>query len=93
MRNLFRRATPRYALIQGLYWAIYCLMVSFASAFLLDKGFTNGQIGLVLGLSYLFSSFLQPGIGSLFSRPGLRLIPGQAHGCSGPMYKFVRFSQ
>ena len=73
MRNLFRRATPRYALIQGLYWAIYCLMVSFASAFLLDKGFTNGQIGLVLGLSYLFSSFLQPVIGSLFSRPGLRL--------------------
>ena len=62
MRNLFRRATPRYALIQGLYWAIYCLMVSFASAFLLDKGFTNGQIGLVLGLSYLFSSFLPPAV-------------------------------
>ena len=47
MRNFFRRATPYYALIQGLYWAIYCLMVSFASVFLLDRGFTNGQIGFV----------------------------------------------
>lgn len=73
MRNPFRRATARYALIQGLYWAIYCLMVSFASAFLLDRGFTNAQIGLILGLSYLFSAILQPVVGSLFSRRGLKL--------------------
>ena len=73
MRNPFRRATARYALIQGLYWAIYCLMVGFASAFLLDKGFTNGQIGMILGASYLLSAILQPVVGSLFSRRGLRL--------------------
>lgn len=71
--NPLRRATPYYALIQGLYWAIYCLMVGFASAFLLDKGFTNGQIGLTLGLSYLLSAILQPVVGSLFSRKGLKL--------------------
>ena len=71
--NPFRRATVRYALIQGLYWAVYCLMVGFASAFLLDKGFSNGQIGLILGSSYLLSAIFQPIVGALFSRRGLRL--------------------
>ena len=76
--NILRRATPYYALIQGLYWAIYCLMAGFASVFLLDRGFTNGQIGLILGLSYLLSAFLQPVIGSFFSRTGVRLNLGIA---------------
>lgn len=67
------RATAYYALIQGLYWAIYCLMVGFASAFMLDRGFTNAQIGLVLGSSYLLSAILQPVTGALFSRKGLKL--------------------
>ena len=73
MRKPKYRATPYYALIQGLYWAVYCLMVGFASAFLLDHGFTNGQIGLTLGASYLLSAILQPVVGSLFSRRGLKL--------------------
>ena len=73
MQRMLRRATPKYAVIQGLYWAIYCLMVSFASAFLLDRGFTNSSIGLILGLSYLFSAILQPIAGALFSRRRLRL--------------------
>jgi len=67
------RATAYYALIQALYWAIFCLMVGFASVFLLDRGFTNSQIGLILGLSYLFSAVLQPVAGSVFSRRGVWL--------------------
>ena len=51
--NHIATATPYYALIQALYWAVYCLMVGFASAFLLDRGFSTGQIGTTLGLSYL----------------------------------------
>ena len=78
MRQIKHWATPYYALIQGLYWAIYCLMVSFASVFLLDRGFTNAQIGLVLGLSYLFSALLQPTVGALFSRKAIRLNHGIA---------------
>ena len=73
-----RWATPVYALIQGLYWATYCLMVGFASVFLLDRGFTNGQIGLILGLSYLFSAILQPTVGAFLSRRGIRLNRGIA---------------
>ena len=78
MRRRFGRATPYYALIQGLYWAIFCLMVGFASAFLLDKGFSNGQIGMILGSSYLLSAILQPVIGSVFSSRGIPLNRGIA---------------
>ena len=53
---LQRMRTAHYALIQGLYWSIYCLMVGFASVFLLDRGFTNGQIGLVLGSPNLYTT-------------------------------------
>ena len=66
-------ATAYYALIQALYWAIFCLMVGFASVFLLDRGFSNGQIGLILGASYLLSAIFQPVIGALFSRRAVRL--------------------
>ena len=73
-----RRATPYYSLIQGLYWAVFCMTLAFASVYLLDKGFTNSQIGLILGLSYLFSAVFQPIIGSVFSRYGLKLNIGIA---------------
>ena len=78
MLGSLRRATPYYSLIQCLYWVIYCLMVGFASVFLLDRGFTNGQIGLILGLSYLLSAVLQPIVGAWFSRRGIRLNRGVA---------------
>ena len=77
MRHI-RRATLYYSVIQALYWAIYCLMVGFASAFLLDRDFTNSQIGLILGLSYLLSAFLQPVVGALFTRKGIPLNLGIA---------------
>lgn len=72
------RAQTHYSVIQGLYWAVYCLTVGFASAFLLDRGFSNGQIGLILGVSYLLSAVLQPVIGALFSSRGVRLNRGVA---------------
>ena len=78
MSRKLRVATLHYALIQGLYWAIFCLMVGFASVFLLHRGFTNGQIGLILAMSYLLSAVSQPLIGALFSRRGIRLNRGIA---------------
>ncbi len=80
MKKQNHSATARYALVQGLYWAVYCLMVGFASAFLLDRGFTNTQIGLILGLSYLFSALLQPVVGAVFSR--IRMPLNHAVACT-----------
>ena len=66
-----KTAQPLYALVQILYWLAFGLMFSFASAFLQEKGFSNGAIGLVLGCSYGISAVLQPAIAALLRRLGV----------------------
>ena len=53
-------ATPQFTLIQGLYWMAYCLLVSFSSVYLLDRGFLNAQIGILISVSSILSALLQP---------------------------------
>ncbi len=53
-------ATPHFTLIQGLYWMAYCILVSFSSVYLLDRGFSNAQIGLLISVSSILSALLQP---------------------------------
>ncbi len=48
-----KNATVIYAVIHGLYFCTLALIGSYASAYLLDRGFTNGQIGLMLGIGSL----------------------------------------
>lgn len=49
-----------YAGIHGCYSMVYCTMCSFASAFLLGRGYSNGEIGLILAAANVISVFLQP---------------------------------
>ena len=53
-------ATPQFTLIQGLYWMSYCILVSFSSVYLLERGFLNAQIGILISLSSVLSALLQP---------------------------------
>ena len=55
-----QNATPRYTLLQGLYWMAYCILVSFSSVYLLDRGFSNTQIGVLVGVSSVLSALMQP---------------------------------
>ena len=71
-----RNSTPIYTVIQCLYWTTYGLIFNFASIYLLDRQFTNSQIGLILGVSYALSACMQPVIASIFSRRGVRLNRG-----------------
>ena len=71
-----RNSTPIYTAIQCLYWITYGLIFNFASIFLLDRQFTNSQIGLILGISYTLSACMQPVIASIFSKRGVRLNRG-----------------
>lgn len=73
-----KHITAFYALIQGLYWITYGLMFNFASAFLLDRGFSNSGIGVILGISYALSACMQPLIAGFFNRSGIRLSSGMA---------------
>jgi PPP family 3-phenylpropionic acid transporter len=53
-------ATPQFTLIQGLYWMAYCILVSFSSVYLLERGFSNSQIGLLISVSSILSAVFQP---------------------------------
>lgn len=50
----------RYACIHGFYWMICCSMIGYASVFLLDKGFSNAIIGVVLSVSNILAVVGQP---------------------------------
>ena len=54
-----------YSAIAVLFWLYYCAICSFVSTFLLDRGFTNYRIGLVLTAANLISFFVQPFLADL----------------------------
>ena len=49
-----------YGGIHATYWMAYAVISSFASAFLLDRGYTNSEIGLILAVGSIVAVFLQP---------------------------------
>jgi len=71
-----KNVLPLYSFIQILFWSTYGLMFSFASMFLLNRGFTNSQIGLVLAITYGSSALLQPVIAAVIGRLRLSLNTG-----------------
>lgn len=68
MKKPVLSATPHYAWIQASYWMAYCILFSFSSLYLLDRGLTNGEIGLLLGLAGGLASLLQPWVGARADR-------------------------
>ena len=72
-RNLLQfKINAEYALIQGLYWVLYCIILGFSSVYLLDKGYTNSQIGVILAVGFLASVILQQYVAALADK-ALRL--------------------
>lgn len=55
-----KRLNIGYGFINGTYWMYYGVIGSFASAFLLARGYTNWEIGLILAAGSVLSAFLQP---------------------------------
>ncbi len=65
MENGRQSKTAQYALIQALYWMSFCMIFAYASVYLLDRGFSNTAIGLLIGISGTISAILQPVIGGM----------------------------
>ncbi len=61
-------ATLRYAAINLAYWAGFCLLMGFSSVFLLSRGLSNTQIGLVVAFSGIASAVGQPIVADLAAR-------------------------
>lgn len=61
-------ATLRYAALNAAFWAGFALLMAFAGVFLLERGLTNTQIGIVLAAAGAASAILQPVVAGLADR-------------------------
>ena len=57
-----------YSSVHATYWMIYGTLSSFASAFLLGRGCTNSEIGIVIAAASVFAVFVQPLLADLADR-------------------------
>ena len=65
-----KNRTFGYASIQTFFWMCYASVMGFASMFLLDRGFDNSRVGILIAAAGLLSALLQPVIASYADRPG-----------------------
>ena len=70
MKNL----TPNYTLHQVTYWAAAAGLMSFATAFLLAKGFSASQVGILLACGNLLSCAFQPLLAARADRIGGNIL-------------------
>ena len=63
-KEMGKKLTVHYAMIQSVDIMGYCTIYSFASIYLLSRGFTNSQIGLTMTLASAFALLFQPFVAS-----------------------------
>lgn len=57
-----------YSCIHGTYWMFFGVVSSFASVFLLTRGYSNSEIGIILAAANILAVILQPLIADLADR-------------------------
>ncbi len=60
MINMKKMLNFSYGAIQGTYWMYYGAVMSFASVFLLGRGYTNSGIGMILAAANILAVLIQP---------------------------------
>ena len=74
-----------YGGIHATYWMAYAVISSFASAYLLDRGYTNSEIGLILAVGSIVAVFLQPFMADFADRAKkISLLP-----CTCNMFRLI----
>lgn len=74
------RLSIHYCLHQLIYFGASAGIISFATTFLLGKGFPASQVGLLLACSGLLSCISQPTLASFADRAKKNVLPGMAAG-------------
>lgn len=54
-----------FSIIQATFWMLYSTAGIFVSVFMLDKGYTNSTIGLVIALGSVLAIFLETGVANI----------------------------
>lgn len=62
--------TARYAVINATYFMGFCGVHAYASIYMLARGFTNSQIGMLIAFSNIFSVIIQPVIAGFIDKSG-----------------------
>lgn len=57
-----------YAAMNCVNWMLYCVLFSFASVFLLDRGYSNTRIGIILAMGNVLAMPLQPALAQVADR-------------------------
>ena len=56
----FRRLDYHYIVMQAGFWAMFASVVAYQTALLLERGFTNGEAGLMTAVRCLAGIICQP---------------------------------
>lgn len=62
--------TFRYTLINITYFSVFCTLHAYAAVYLLDCGFTNTQIGILLAVANITSALAQPLVAAVIDKRG-----------------------
>ena len=62
--------TGGYTVLNVLYFAAFCTVHAYAAVFLLSRGFTNTQIGILLAVANITSALFQPFIAGIIDKGG-----------------------
>ena len=65
MEHFSKKLNWHHAAMQGAFWAGFNALWGYISVFLLFKGFSNGQIGLISSLALVLPTVIQPALASL----------------------------
>lgn len=60
--------TARYSALQSTYWGTVCLIVNFASIYLLAHGLSNAEIGVMMAVASAVATVVQPILAGVVDR-------------------------
>ena len=63
-----RSLNGAYGALNGVYWMLCCLIYSFSSNFLLGRGYSNSELGVIVAAGYILGLLLQPVAASVADR-------------------------
>ena len=61
--------TVKYTLLNAAYFSAFCTIHAYAAVYLLANGFSNTEVGILLGAANIISAVLQPVIASIIDGP------------------------
>ncbi|MGN1413437.1 MAG: MFS transporter [Anaerovoracaceae bacterium] len=68
MKGMKGLLNVEYGSIHAFYWMAYGALASFASVFLLGRGYTNTDIGMIFAVGSILAVFLQPVLADVADR-------------------------